>query len=309
MPLHPEFDQLLAALAEAAEGQDPDPPVDERRSGLDAMLPPAPEITVGEVRNTRVPVAGGEIGVRIYRPAGEGPHPLVVFFHGGGWVIGNLDTHDAQCRDLCNGSRAVVVAVDYRLAPEHRFPTAAEDCYAATCWAAEQAESLGADADRIAVVGDSAGGNLATVVAHMVQDRGGPALRQQVLLYPVLDADFDTASYHENAEGYLLTRDGMIWFWDQYCPDAEQRLHPYAAPLRAERLAGLPPALILTAEFDPLRDEGEAYGARLEAEGVATETLRYDGFPHFFIALSRLAPAGRAGMDKVCKALRRAFER
>lgn len=308
MPLHPEFDQLLAQLAAAAEGQPENPPLDEQRAALDAMLPPAPEIAVGDVRDVRIPVADGEIDARVYRPAGDGLHPLVMFFHGGGWVLGGLDTHDAQCRDLCNGSHSVVLAVDYRLAPEHRFPTAAEDCYAALCWAAARADSLAADPQRMAVVGDSAGGNLATVVALMARDRGGPALRQQVLVYPVVDADFDTDSYRANADGYLLTRDGMVAFWDQYCPDVTQRDHPYASPLRAGSLAGLPPALVLTGEYDPLRDEGEAYGARLEAEGVATETLRYEGFPHFFIGLSRLAPAGRAGMDKICATLRIAFD-
>ena len=307
MPLHPEFEALFAQFALAAEGQPDDPPVEERREGLKAMLPPAPEIAVAAAEDRSIPVADGEIGVRIYSPSEAGPHPLVVCFHGGGWVIGDIDTHDAQNRDLCNDAHCVVVSVDYRLAPEHRFPTAAEDCYAATCWAIENAAALNADPARVAVAGDSAGGNLAAVIALMARDRGGPTLHHQVLIYPVTDTDFDNASYMANAEDYLLTRDGMLWFWDQYCPDQEQRNSPYAAPMRAADLSGLPPALVLTGEYDPLRDEGDAYARRLEAAGVAVESICYDGLPHFFIGLSRLAPAGRVGMDKVCATLRDVF--
>ena len=307
MPLHPEFAALFAQLDAAAEGQPPDPSVEDQRLGLDAMLPPAPEIPVGSVEDRSVPVTDGEIGVRIYRPIGPGPHPLVMYFHGGGWVLGNVDSHDAQTRDLCNGANCVVVSVDYRLAPEYRFPTAAEDCYAATCWAVDNAASLDADADRVAVVGDSAGGNLAAVVALMARDRDGPRLHQQVLIYPVVDTDFDNASYLANAEAPVLTRETMLWFWEQYCPDQERRNNPYAAPMRAADLSGLPPALVLTGEYDPLRDEGKAYAAQLETAGVTVESVCYDGLPHFFIALSRLAPAGRVGMDKVCATLRDAF--
>jgi acetyl esterase len=307
MPLHPEFEALFAQFAIAAEGQPPDPPIALRREGANAMLPPAPEITVSAVEDRSIPVAEGEIGVRIYHPSGAGPHPLVVYFHGGGWATANVDTHDAQTRDLCNGAHCVVVSVDYRLAPEHLFPTAAEDCYAATCWAIENAKDLNADPDRVAVVGDSAGGNLAAVMTLMARDRGGPTLHYQVLIYPVTDTDFDNASYTANAEGYLLTRELMLWFWEQYCPDHEQRKNPYAAPMRAEDLSGLPPALVLTGEYDPLRDEGEAYAQRLEAAGVAVESVCYDGLPHYFIALSRFAPVGRVGMDKVCETLRDVF--
>jgi acetyl esterase len=307
MPLHPEFEALFAQLDAAAEGQPADPSVEDQRLGFDAMLPVAQEIAVGSVEDRSVSVADGEIGVRIYKPISPGPHPLVMYFHGGGWVLGNVDSHDAQTRELCNGANCVVVSVGYRLAPEHRFPTAAEDCYAATCWAVDNAASLNADADRVAVVGDSAGGNLAAVMTLMARDRDGPRLHQQVLIYPVVDTDFDNASYTANAEGYLLTRDTMLWFWEQYCPDQEERNNPYAAPMRATDLTGLPPALVLTGEYDPLRDEGNAYAAQLAAAGVAVEHQCYDGLPHFFMALSRLAPAGGVGMDKVCATLRDVF--
>lgn len=307
MPLHPEFNALLAQFAAAAEGQPPDPPLARQRVDFDALTPPAPEITVGAVEDRSVDVTDGEITVRIYTPLGDGPHPLVVYFHGGGWVFGNVDSHDAQTRDLCNGASCVVVSVDYRLAPEHPFPTAAEDCYAATCWAIENATALAADPARIAVAGDSAGGNLAAVVALMARDRNGPKLNLQALIYPVLDTDFDNASYTANAENYLLTRETMLWYWQQYCPDPEQRSNPYAAPMRAVDLSGLPAALVLTGEYDPLRDEGNAYAKRLAAAGVAVQSECYDGLPHYFIALSRSAPVGRVGMHRVCATLREVF--
>jgi acetyl esterase len=232
---------------------------------------------------------------------------VLVYFHGGGWVIGNPDTHDNLCKALANRSSARVVSVDYRLAPEHRFPAAPEDCYAATCWVAERGAEIGVDGARLAVAGDSAGGNLATVVALMARDRGGPRLRHQVLIYPVTDCDFDTPSYRDNAEGYLLTRDAMRWFWDHYLPDPDLRTNPYAAPLRAEKLAGLPPATVLTAEYDPLRDEGEAYAARLREAGVPVEATRHHGQIHGFVQLLDVFDAARRAVDELGLALRRAL--
>ncbi len=306
MPLHPEYAAMLKQLAEAGGPNliEMDPPA--AREMFRAMQP-APAEAGDRVRNMAALGPDGDIPMRVYTPAGEGPFPLAMMFHGGGWVIGDLDTADGQCRAVCDGAGCVVVSVDYRLAPEHRFPAAADDCYAATCWAHEHAAALNGDAGRLAVVGDSAGGNLAAVVALMARDRGGPSLGLQVLVYPVTDGvAFDTPSYRDNAEGYLLTAEGMHWFWDQYAAPAD-RGNPYASPLHAASLANLPPALVLTAEFDPLRDEGEAYAARLQESGARVECVRFDGLIHGFFAHSAVIPAARPGMEKVCAALRAEF--
>jgi acetyl esterase len=222
-------------------------------------------------------------------------------------VIGSLETHDGSCRELANRVGCVVVSVDYRLAPEHRYPAAAEDCFAATNWVAENAAALGVDPKRIAIGGDSAGGNLAAAVALMARDRSGPALRHQLLIYPVTDADFTCASYRENAEGYLLTTKAMEWFWGHYVPDAVLRKEAYAAPLQAKDLAGLPPAFVITAEYDPLRDEGEAYAKRLQQAGVRTTLRRYDGAIHGFFAMGLLAEVARTAVADAVAALRSAL--
>jgi acetyl esterase len=270
--------------------------------GADAV----PE-AIGHVENRTLPGAAGEIGARIYRPEDEAPLPVLVYFHGGGWVICDLDTHDATCRALANAAGCVVVSVDYRLAPEAKFPAAAEDCYAATCWVQENAASIGADPTRVAVAGDSAGGNLAAVVALMARERSGPALVHQLLIYPVIDHDFDTPSYRDNADGYLLSRDMMKWFWGHYLERERQGDEPFASPLRATSLAGLPPATVITAEYDPLRDEGEAYARRLDAEGVRTKLSRYDGMIHGFFAMTDVVDRARDAIDEAAAELREAF--
>jgi acetyl esterase len=247
------------------------------------------------------------VPVRVYTPAGTGPFPALVYFHGGGWVLGGIESHDDLCRVLTNRAGCVTVSVDYRLAPESKFPAAAEDAFAATRWVAENAVAIGADPARIAVGGDSAGGNLSAVVAQMTRDRGGPQLAHQVLLYPAVDAAMDTASYRTNADGYLLTRADMIWFWKHYLSSEAERSNPYASPLRAKNMAGLAPALILTAEYDPLRDEGEAYGVRLRQAGVPVTCTRYDGAIHGFVSLSNVADIGKKGVEQVSAALRAAF--
>lgn len=306
MPLEPVTKALLEQMAEAGAPPMNEMPATAAREMYRAMQPPAPEIEVGAVVDRRVPTPGGGVMVRVYRPTGDGPFPLHVHYHGGGWVIGDLDTHDADCREICSGARCVVVAVDYRLAPEHPFPAAPEDCYAATLWAVTNARQLGATDTAVTVGGDSAGGNLAAVVCLMARDRGGPDIAMQLLIYPVVDAAMDTESFRSNGDGYLLTADGMTWFWDHYCPDPATRLDPLASPLRAEDLSRLPPAFVMTAEFDPLRDEGEAYAERLRAAGVSVEVRRFDGLIHGFFSQARMVPAARAGIDAAVVALRKA---
>jgi acetyl esterase len=305
MALDPGLKIVLDQLAATPGPQLHELPVAQARAFFDQMQLPRPEVKIASVEDRRIPGPAGEIPVRIYRPEGRAPFPALVYFHGGGWVIGSVETHDGSCRDLANRIGCVVVSVEYRLAPESRYPAAAEDCFAATKWVAEHAGELGVDAQRIGIGGDSAGGNLTAVVAQMARDRRGPALRHQLLVYPVTDADFSRPSYRENAEGYLLTTKAMEWFWGHYVPDPAQRREPYAAPLRAKDLAGLPPAFVITAEYDPLRDEGEAYAKRLQAAGVPTTLKRYDGAIHGFFAMGLLSQVARDAVDDAVAAVRR----
>jgi acetyl esterase len=262
-------------------------PVDAARNNLAAaraLMPPPP--AVGHVANRAVPGPAGPIPVRIYTPFGVGPFPLTVYFHGGGFVVGDLETHDAPCRHLCLASNSIVMAVDYRLAPEHKFPAAPDDCLAATRWGAEHAAEIGADPRRIAVAGDSAGGNLAAVVAIRVRDEDGPRLCAQLLNCPVVDYDMTLPSYRENAEGYFLTLETMNWFTNHYLARPQDKTHPFAAPIRAKDLSRLPPAYVLTAQYDPLRDEGEAYADKLAAAGVPVVKKRYSNMIHAFPGLA-----------------------
>jgi acetyl esterase len=276
----------------------------EQARALHLTPPPANPTAVGAVDDRTIPGPGENLALRIYSPAEQTLKGALLYFHGGGWVIGDLDSHDETCRRLCSGAGLKVISVDYRRAPETTYPGAAEDCYAATAWAAAHAIELDIDAGRIAVGGDSAGGNLAAAVALMARDRGGPPIAFQLLIYPVTDADFSRASYQENAEGYLLSRRGMQWFWDQYVPDPDQRLEPYAAPLQAARLADLPPALVQTAGFDPLRDEGEAYAQALRDAGVEVRQTRYPGLIHGFFGMQEAIPAARPALQEAIAALR-----
>jgi acetyl esterase len=269
-------------------------------------LPPGPEALVTSLA---IPAPGGDIPVRIYRPLGSEQRalPAVVYFHGGGFVVGSLAQSDADCRRMATAVPCVVVNVDYPLAPEYKFPEPPEACFAALSYIAEQAVALSIDRTRIAVGGDSAGGNLATVVALMARDRGGPAITHQILMYPVADlTTFDTASYLANATGYYLTRTAMQWFAGHYLRSPGDARDPLASPLHAE-LAGLPPALVITAEFDPLRDEGEAYARRLQAAGVATRLSRYDGMIHGFYTMSAYLDGGKRAGSEVISALQAAF--
>ena len=262
---------------------------------------------VAKVENRTIPGPAGQIPVRVYTPSGKSPHPGLVFFHGGGFVLCSLDTHDGICRSLANAAGCVVVSVDYRLAPEHRYPAAPEDCYAATQWVAKNGAELGIDVTRLAIGGDSAGGNLTAVTALMARDRGGPALRFQLMIYPVTDCAFETASYRENGEGYFLTTGMMRWFWDKYVAGPAQGREAYASPLRAENLSSLPPGLCITAGFDPLRDEGEAYAERLRQAGVDVRTSRYPGMFHGFLSMTAQLDKAREAVAEAGAALRAAL--
>ena len=261
-----------------------------------ASTPTPPQI--GMVRDLTADGPLGPIPLRVYRPAGvpaSTPLAVLVFFHGGGWVIGDLETHDVLCRQLTAGSGVSVVSVDYRLAPEHKFPAAVDDAWAATRWVVAHAGELAVDASRLAVGGDSAGGNLAAVVALLARDKGAPAIAVQVLIYPVTDLVGETRSYRDFAEGYLLTREGMRWFIAHYLTAEAEAADWRASPIRAQSLAGLPAALIVTAGFDPLRDEGEAYAERLRDAGVRVDSVCYGGMIHGFVPMGRLLDtAGRA---------------
>lgn len=307
MPLDPQVEAVLAPLREApvVDFWSLEPSVVRANFGsFGAEAAPPP---VAKIENRGIPGPAGELPVRIYTPDGAGPFPLLMFFHGGGFVVCDLDSHDALARSLCGGAGAVVVSVDYRLAPEAKFPAAPEDCHAATRWAVDNAASIGADGARVAVAGDSAGGNLAAVVAQLAKQRGGPALAHQLLIYPVTAHDFTTPSYEENAEGYFLTRDMMQWFWHHYLERAEDGQDPLAAPLRAKDLSGLPPATVVTAEYDPLRDEGEAYARRLDEAGVPMQAVRYDGVIHGFVSMYEQIDKGREAIEFGCKRLRESF--
>jgi acetyl esterase len=308
MPLDPKVQAFLDELAAAGAPPLTTLPVADARLAIDALFASQGEAeSIARVENRRIPGPAGEIPIRVYTPEGEAPFPVLVFIHGGGWVLCGLDSHDPPCRALANAVPCVVVSIDYRLAPEHKFPAAAEDAYAATRWVAEHAAELGGDASRVAVGGDSAGGNLAAVVALMARERGGPRLVHQLLVYPATDAGLDSPSYHENADGYFLTRDMMVWFWNHYLRSSADVEDPHASPLRAPDLRGLPPALVITAEYDPLRDEGEAYAARLSAAGVPVRTTRYPGMIHGFFGLLAMFEQARTAIGEAATALRAAF--
>jgi acetyl esterase len=312
MPLDPQVKAFLDQLAASSIPQVETLTPREARLQMEAatiMLGRLPE--VGRVEDHVLPGPESPLRVRLTAPEaagdGDGPLPGLVYFHGGGWVTGSLYSHDHLCRALTRAAGVAVVSVEYRLAPEHPFPAAVDDAEAAVRWVAANAAGLGLDPARLAVGGDSAGGTLAAAVARRARDTGGPSLTFQLLLYPATDADLDTPSYLENADGYMLTRAAMAWYWDQYAPDPADRSHPDASPLRAGSLAGLPPALVVTAEFDVLRDEGEAYARRLSESGVDARLIRYDGMIHGFLRRHHLLDRGKTALAEVAQALREAL--
>jgi acetyl esterase len=310
MPVTPEVRALLDAMEALGnppiEGQTPQQ-VREAYGEFSAL---GSRAEMASVADRTCPGLAGDVPVRVYVPTGEpGPRPVLVYFHGGGWVIGDLESHDATVRALAAASGVTVVAVDYRLAPEHPFPAAVDDCLAAVRWVADPATAaeLGIDPARMAVGGDSAGGNLAAVAAQQLRDTG-PSLRFQLLVYPATDMHFSHPSIDENADGYFLTKADMVWFRGHYCPGedwSDPRMSPLLAPDEAVR--GVPPALVITAECDPLRDEGEAYATRLQAAGVDAKASRYDCVIHGFFSMGDLVPEGKAAIDEAAEALRAAL--
>jgi acetyl esterase len=310
MPLDPQAVEYVEMMTELF------PPIGE--PGVEAAAiraymkeqPPLP-ITeeIGESVDRTIPGPHGETPVRIYTPVGgvDEPAPGVVYFHGGGWVICDLDTHDGTCRRLANEVGAIVVSIDYRLAPEHKHPASVEDAFSATSWVAEHAEELGIDPDRLAIAGDSAGGHLTAVVAQMARDRGGPRLAYQLMIYPVIDNTAkrnDYPSKIDNAEGYFLTTKHMEWFREQLLVDEADGDDPSASPHLAESLAGLPPACVVTAEMDPLRDEGEAYATLLEHAGVPVTFYRAPGMFHGFFGLHLVLDGAKEAQEIAFSAMR-----
>jgi acetyl esterase len=309
MPLDPQVQDFLERLAAARMPPVQEMTVEQVRAQMNLstrFLGPLPR--VARALDRRIPGPGGELRVRIINPHGAptGPRPVLVYFHGGGWVLGNIESHENICRALANSAGMIVIAVEYRLAPEHCFPAAALDAYAATAWAAAHATEIGGDPQRIAVGGDSAGGNLAAVACLMARDRGGPKIAYQVLIYPITDYNLESASYRECAEGYFLTRVEMAWYWEHYVPKLEDRWHPHASPCRAGDLSRLPPALVITAEFDVLRDEGETYASLLQAANVPVQVSRYAGVIHGFIRRYAFFDQGKSAIEEIARELRSA---
>jgi acetyl esterase len=307
MPLDPKAQAVIDFMA-----QIPMPPWAEvdpvaYRAASEANRFPPPDLPIAEIVDASFPGPAGSVAIRIYRASNEPNQPGVVYFHGGGFVIGSLNSHDGTCRRLCHGAGCTVVSIDYRLAPEHRYPAAVEDCYAATVWVAANAASLRIDPDRIAVTGDSAGGNLAAVTAILARDKGGPKLVHQLLTYPVTDMAYRSESYVTNATGYFLTKEMMEWFGLQYMPAGQDPEDPLLSPLYAADLKGLPPATVITAEYDPLRDEGEAYAKRLQEVGVPTKLIRYDGVIHGFFSMSGMIDQADDAHAFAAGELRKAF--
>jgi acetyl esterase len=306
--LDPNVCRLIETLrAEARPPIETMPLAEARRAAAELIRRFAGEPEeVAWVDDLTIPGPAGEIPVRIYRPGTSEPAPCMIYFHGGGWVVCSIDTHDGPCRAIARRAGAVVVSVGYRLAPEHKFPAAVDDCYAAACWVADNAERLGIDPKRISVGGDSAGGTLSTVVCLKARDEGGPRIALQALVYPVADlSSFETPSHRSFSEG-ALRRSEMEWFRDNYLARPEDARNAHASPLLAADLRGLPPALIITAECDPLRDEGAAYARRLQSAGVPVTHQCYSGMIHLFFSLPGAIPQGLDAVEQVARAVRAA---
>lgn len=308
MPLNPQVEALLAMFAAMPAWDYATLTAPELRAVNDNPMAFGEPPAVARVEDLALDLPGRTLPARLYVPAGAAsPAPLVVFYHGGGWVIGTLETHDATCRALARASGAAVLSVGYRLAPEHPYPAPVDDCYDALVWAAAHADELGCDPRRLAVAGDSAGGNLSAAVSIMARDRGGPALRHQLLIYPVTDDDFSLPSYAENGSGdFFLSNAMMRWFWDRYLGDVADA--PLARVGRTPDLSGLPSATVITAEFDPLRDEGMAYAARLEQAGIAVDAAVAPGMIHGFFSMFQAVPDALPWIERAGANLARALD-
>ena len=304
MTLDPQVKALLDGLAALDAQPLYEMTADDARATYLAMKDPI-EVSIGKVEDFSISGPGGDIPVRLYTPvaAGGSALPALVYFHGGGWVIGDLDTHDGLCRTLANESGCKILAVDYRLAPEDRCPAAVEDAYAAVEWVERNGAGVGIDVNSIGVGGDSAGGNLAAIVCQLAQSRKGPRIRHQLLLYPVTDTKTDTGSYQSFGEGFFLEKATMEWFFEQYAGAEFDRTSPLIAPLRAASLAGLPSAYVVTAGHDVLRDEGAAYATALKAAGVETVYLDYPSMIHGFFNLQAMVDAARTAVAEAAKAV------
>jgi acetyl esterase len=262
---------------------------------------------VAQITDRHIPGPAGDLPIRLYQPEGEGPFPALIYFFGGGWTLGTIDTSDGICRSLCNAVPCMVISIGYRLAPEHKFPAAVQDCYAATLWIATHAREINADASRLAIGGDSAGGNLTAAVTLLARDQGGPPLICQLLVYPSTDYLSDTPSLYENVDPFFFNKRSVAWYWGHYLPTPEDGKHPLASPLQAEDLRGLPPALVMTAEYDPIRDQGEQYAERLKQAGVPVELTRYEGMIHGFFAMAGTLDGGKQAIAQAADRLGKAF--
>jgi acetyl esterase len=305
VPLNPQVEALLAALAGYPAPDPATASVAEMRAANDTPMAAGLPIAMARVETLAIPLPGRTLVARLYVPEGaDNALPLTLFFHGGGWAVGTLDTHDATVRALARASGSAMLSLAYRLAPEHPYPAPVEDCFEALCWAAGQSAALGVDAARLAVAGDSAGANLAAACAILVRDRCGPTVRHQLLLYPVTDRDYARASYRENGGGeYFLSTGMMDWFWRQYLGETASQDAPLALLARRQDLAGLPPATVIVAEYDPLRDEGLAYAGGLEAAGVPVSAEIAPGMIHGFCSMFEAVPDALGWIDRGGQAL------
>jgi acetyl esterase len=307
------LDPQLQAIREQLEREQPPrlytmPIEDARAADLASIRAGAGQgEPVGNIHERTIPGPGGDQPIRVYQPAGEGPWPVLVYYFGGGWSLGTLDTCDGVCRMLTNAAPCVTVAVSYRLAPEHKFPAAVEDCYSGAAWVAAHAGEFGCDPARVAVGGDSSGGNLAAAVTLLARERGGPAFAHQLLVYPNTDFQSATTSLREAGDAYFFNAKAVEWYWGMYLAREEDGANPLASPLRAASLSGLPPATVITAEYDPLRDEAERYAARLAEAGVPVDLKRYSGVVHGFFTMIGVLDVAREAVGHAARRLRDAF--